>query len=127
VNEPATTILAYRIDQKPTDQIVLIYDFEGRSVEVSLLDISDGTIETLATAHDVRLGSNDLDQRVANHLLEIFKSRMVIYPFGDHIALSRLRAEVQRAKHTLSDEQVALVRVEAFHNGEDMSEVVARN
>lgn len=101
INEPTAAALAYGLDKKKSEQIV-VYDFGGGTFDVSVLEIGDDTIEVKATGGDTHLGGDDFDQRITNYLVEIFKKDQGIDLSKDAMALARLKEAAEKAKHELS-------------------------
>jgi len=73
INEPTAAALAYGIDKENEDQTILVYDLGGGTFDVSILDIGDGTFEVVATAGDNKLGGDDFDQVIIDHMVAEFK------------------------------------------------------
>ncbi len=101
INEPTAAALAYGIE-KDEDQTILVYDLGGGTFDVSILDIGDGTFEVVATAGDNRLGGDDFDQVIIDHLLAEFKKENGIDLSQDKMALQRLKDAAEKAKKDLS-------------------------
>ena len=101
INEPTAAALAYGMD-KEADQKIMIYDLGGGTFDVSILDIGDGAFEVLATAGDTRLGGDDFDQRIMDHLVAEFKKAEGIDLSKDRVAMQRLKEAAEKAKIELS-------------------------
>ncbi|MGW5236042.1 Hsp70 family protein, partial [Streptomyces nodosus] len=101
INEPTAAALAYGLD-KENDQTVLVFDLGGGTFDVSLLDIGEGVIEVKATNGDTRLGGDDWDQRVVDHLVKQFKNAYGVDLSKDKMAVQRLREAAEKAKIELS-------------------------
>ena len=101
INEPTAAALAYGLDKKKSEQI-LVYDFGGGTFDVSVLEIGDDTIEVKATGGDTHLGGDDFDQRITNYLVDLFKKEQGIDLSKDAMALARLKEAAEKAKHELS-------------------------
>ncbi|MEU3522447.1 molecular chaperone DnaK [Streptomyces sp. NPDC038707] len=101
INEPTSAALAYGLD-KENDQTVLVFDLGGGTFDVSLLEIGDGVVEVKATNGDTRLGGDDWDQRVVDHLVQRFKNQYGVDLAKDKMAVQRLREAAERAKIELS-------------------------
>ena len=84
------------------DQKIMIYDLGGGTFDVSILDIGDGAFEVLATAGDTRLGGDDFDQRIMDHLVAEFKKEEGIDLTRDRVAMQRLKEAAEKAKIELS-------------------------
>ncbi len=101
INEPTAAALAYGLD-KEQEQKIMVYDLGGGTFDVSILEIGDGIIEVLATAGDTRLGGDDFDQRIMNHLVAEFKKAEGIDLSNDRVAMQRLKEAAEKAKIELS-------------------------
>jgi molecular chaperone DnaK len=101
INEPTAAALAYGLDKKKSEQIV-VYDFGGGTFDVSVLEIGDDTIEVKATGGDTHLGGDDFDQRITNYLVDLFKKDQGIDLSKDPMALARLKDAAEKAKLELS-------------------------
>lgn len=101
INEPTAAALAYGLD-KDVDQKILIFDLGGGTFDVSLLEISDGVFEVLATAGNNKLGGDDFDSKVVEWLVNKFKSESGIDLRSDKIAMQRLKEAAEKAKIELS-------------------------
>ena len=101
INEPTAAALAYGMD-KEIDQKIMVFDLGGGTFDVSLLEISDGVFEVLATAGNNKLGGDDFDERIINWIAEEFKKENGIDLRTDKMALQRLKEESEKAKIELS-------------------------
>ena len=101
INEPTAAALAYGMD-KEHDQKIMVFDLGGGTFDVSLLEISDGVFEVLATAGNNRLGGDDFDQRIINWMAETFMRENNIDLRKDNISLQRLKEAAEKAKIELS-------------------------
>ncbi|MEV5432090.1 molecular chaperone DnaK [Streptomyces sp. NPDC052701] len=101
INEPTAAALAYGLD-KGNDQTVLVFDLGGGTFDVSLLEMGEGVIEVKATNGDTRLGGDDWDQRIVDHLAERFKNAHGVDLSRDKMAVQRLREAAEKAKIELS-------------------------
>ena len=102
INEPTAAALAYGLDKDDMDQKILIYDLGGGTFDVSILEISDGVFEVLATNGDTRLGGDDFDDRVMEWIASSFKAETGIDIHGDNMAMQRLKEAAEKAKIELS-------------------------
>ncbi len=102
INEPTAAALAYGLDKDGLDQKVLIYDLGGGTFDVSLLEISDGVFEVLATNGDTRLGGDDFDARIMDWIASSFQSETGINIKNDNMAMQRLKEAAEKAKIELS-------------------------
>ncbi len=101
INEPTAAALAYGLD-KEQEQKIMVYDLGGGTFDVSILEIGDGIVEVLATAGDTRLGGDDFDQRIVDHLVAEFKKTEGVDLTYDKSAMQRLREAAEKAKIELS-------------------------
>ena len=101
INEPTAAALAYGID-KDGDQKVMIFDLGGGTFDVSILEISDGVFEVLATNGNTKLGGDDFDNRIIDWIADTFKKENGIDLRGDKMALQRLKEAAEKAKIELS-------------------------
>ena len=102
INEPTAAALAYGMD-KEEEQKIMIFDLGGGTFDVSLLEISDGVFEVLATAGNNRLGGDDFDQRIIDWMADTFaKENGGIDLRKDKMALQRLKEAAEKAKIELS-------------------------
>ncbi|MGP4074457.1 molecular chaperone DnaK [Halobacillus sp. K22] len=102
INEPTAAALAYGIDKEDQDQTILVYDLGGGTFDVSILDIGEGTFEVVATAGDNRLGGDDFDQVIIDHMVAEFKKENGIDLSQDKMAKQRLKDAAEKAKKDLS-------------------------
>ena len=101
INEPTAAALAYGMD-KEANQKIMVFDLGGGTFDVSLLEISDGVFEVLATNGDTRLGGDDFDQRVIDWMADKFLKENGIDLRKDKMVLQRLRDAAEKAKIELS-------------------------
>jgi molecular chaperone DnaK len=101
VNEPTAAALAYGLE-KEEDQTILVYDLGGGTFDVSILELGDGFFEVKATSGDNKLGGDDFDQVIIDHLVEQFKKDNGIDLSQDKMAMQRLKDAAEKAKKDLS-------------------------
>lgn len=101
INEPTAAALAYGLDNGK-GQTVMVYDLGGGTFDVSLIQIGDGIVQVLATCGDNHLGGDDFDERIANWLMENFRTEHGLDLHNDPVAVQRLREESEKAKKELS-------------------------
>ena len=101
INEPTAAALAYGMD-KETDQKIMVFDLGGGTFDVSLMEISDGVFEVLATAGNNRLGGDDFDQRVIDWMADRFKAENGVDLRNDKMVMQRLKEAAEKAKIELS-------------------------
>lgn len=104
INEPTAAALAYGMDKKK-DQKIVIYDFGGGTFDVSVLEIGDSVVEVLATNGDTRLGGDNFDAEILSWLIAEFKANEGIDLSKDKMALQRLREAAEKAKIELSSRE----------------------
>src|SRR5664279_3078126 len=107
INEPTAAALAYGLDKGKEDELILVFDLGGGTFDVSLLEVGkddDGfsTIQVRATSGDNRLGGDDWDMRIVEHLIKEVKNSTGVDLSKDKIALQRLREASEQAKKELS-------------------------
>ena len=102
INEPTAAALAYGVDKDGAEQKVMVFDLGGGTFDVSILEISDGVFEVLATHGDNKLGGDDFDARVIDWIAEEFKRENGIDLRQDKMALQRLKEAAEKAKIELS-------------------------
>ena len=111
INEPTAAALAYGMD-KEVDQKIMIFDLGGGTFDVSLLEISDGVFEVLATAGNNRLGGDDFDKRIIDWIADTFaKENGGIDLRKDKMALQRLKEAAEKAKCELSGTMTAQINL----------------
>jgi len=101
INEPTAAALAYGLNKKKNEKIV-VYDFGGGTFDISVLEIGDDTIEVKATGGDTHLGGDDFDQKIIRWLVDEFKKDQGLDLSKDVLALQRLKEAAERSKHELS-------------------------
>ena len=102
INEPTAAALAYGMDKLDQDKKILVFDLDGGTFDVSILEIGDGTFEVLATAGNNRLGGDDFDKVIIDYLAEEFKKAEGVDLREDNMALQRLKEAAEKAKKELS-------------------------
>jgi molecular chaperone DnaK len=101
INEPTAAALAYGLDKKK-DETIVVYDFGGGTFDISVLEVGDGVVEVKATNGDTHLGGDDLDQRVIEWIVAEFKKAEGIDLGKDRMAVQRLKEAGEKAKIELS-------------------------
>lgn len=104
INEPTAAALAYGLDKKKEQKIV-IYDFGGGTFDISILEVGDGVVEVKATNGDTHLGGDNFDVRILEWLISEFKKDQGIDLKTDKMALQRLKEAAEKAKIELSSSQ----------------------
>ncbi len=101
INEPTASALAYGLDKK-TNEKILVFDLGGGTFDVSILEVGDGVFEVKSTSGDTHLGGDDWDERIVNWVADEFKKEQGIDLRKDRQALQRLRETAEKAKIELS-------------------------
>ncbi|MBI2062991.1 MAG: molecular chaperone DnaK [Candidatus Yanofskybacteria bacterium] len=101
INEPTAAALAYGFNKKKDEKIV-VYDFGGGTFDVSVLEVSEDTIEVRSTGGDTHLGGDDIDQKIIQYLIDEFKKENGVDISKDQLAVQRLKDAAEKAKHELS-------------------------
>ncbi len=115
INEPTAAALAYGLDKGKQDELILVFDLGGGTFDVSLLEVGKdddfSTIQVRATSGDNRLGGDDWDARIVEHLVKKFKETTGVDVSKDKIALQRLKEAAEQAKKELSQSMTANVQL----------------
>ncbi|MEY3846037.1 MAG: hypothetical protein RJA66_304 [Actinomycetota bacterium] len=115
INEPTAAALAYGLDKGKEDELILVFDLGGGTFDVSLLEVGKdegfSTIQVRSTSGDNRLGGDDWDQRVVDHLVKKFKETSGVDVSKDKIALQRLKEAAEQAKKELSQSMTANIQL----------------
>jgi molecular chaperone DnaK len=101
INEPTAAALAYGLDKKK-DETILVFDLGGGTFDVSVLEVGDGVVEVKSTNGDTHLGGDDYDQKIVNWLIDEFRKDQGIDLGKDRQALQRLKEAAEKAKVELS-------------------------
>ncbi|MDE0243499.1 MAG: molecular chaperone DnaK [Candidatus Kaiserbacteria bacterium] len=110
INEPTAAALAYGFDKKK-DERVVVFDFGGGTFDVSILQVSDDTVEVKSTGGDSHLGGRDIDRKLLEHVIEEYRKESGVDLSGDPLAMQRLDEEVERAKKELSQAQETEINI----------------
>ena len=115
INEPTAAALAYGLDKGKEDELILVFDLGGGTFDVSLLEVGKdddfSTIQVRATSGDNRLGGDDWDARIVEHLVKKFKETTGVDVSKDKIALQRLKEAAEQAKKELSQSTSASIQL----------------
>ena len=115
INEPTAAALAYGLDKGKQDELILVFDLGGGTFDVSLLEVGKddefSTIQVRSTSGDNRLGGDDWDQRLVDHLVSRFKETTGVDVAKDKIALQRLKEAAEQAKKELSQSTSAQIQL----------------
>ncbi|XWX05073.1 molecular chaperone DnaK [Aggregatilineales bacterium SYSU G02658] len=101
INEPTAASLAYGLDKK-TNETILVFDLGGGTFDVSVLEVGDGVVEVKATSGDTHLGGDDWDEKIVRWMIDEFRKETGIDLTNDRQALQRLKEAAEKAKIELS-------------------------
>jgi molecular chaperone DnaK len=104
INEPTAAALAYGLDKKK-DEKIIVFDLGGGTFDVSVLEVGGDVIEVLSTNGDTHLGGDDFDEALIHHIADDFKKENSVDLRKDPMALQRLREAAEKAKKELSSQQ----------------------
>ena len=110
INEPTAAAIAYGLNEEK-DQKIMVFDLGGGTFDVSLLEISAGVFEVLATAGNNRLGGDDFDQRIIDWMADKFKKENGVDLRGDKMVMQRLKDAAEKAKIELSGMSAANINL----------------
>ena len=119
INEPTAAALAYGLNKKKDEKIV-VYDFGGGTFDISILDVGADTVEVKATGGDTHLGGDDFDQRIMDWIVKEFKKDNGVDLSKDNLALQRIKEAAEKAKIELSsslEAQINLPFITSDQNG----------
>jgi molecular chaperone DnaK len=103
INEPTAAALAYGIDKTEKEQKILVFDFGGGTLDVTIMEFSEGVFEVISTSGDTQLGGTDMDKVIVDYVAEQFKKESGIDVRNDKMATQRLREASEKAKIELSN------------------------
>ncbi len=112
INEPTAAALAYGLDRVQERQMVAVYDLGGGTFDVSVIELNSGVIEVRASHGNTRLGGDDFDERLMNHLASVFEKEHGVDPRQDRKGVARLTRAAEEAKIELSAKPFTRVREE---------------
>lgn len=102
VNEPTAASLAYGLDKKDKEQKILVFDFGGGTLDVTIMEFGDGVFEVKSTSGDTLLGGTDMDKALVEFIVAEFKKEQAIDLTKDEMAMQRLKEAAEKAKIELS-------------------------
>lgn len=102
VNEPTAASMAYGLDKKKEEYKILVFDFGGGTLDVTIMEFGDGTFTVLSTSGDTHLGGTDMDNVLVDYVADEFKKKEGIDLKNDKMALQRVKEAVEKAKIELS-------------------------
>ncbi|KAM1184418.1 hypothetical protein ACFX15_013365 [Malus domestica] len=129
INEPTAAAISYGIDKKAGwfhKRNVMIFDWGGGTLDVSLLTIGHGDFGVKSTAGDTHLGGQDLDNRMVNYCVEEFKRKKNVDICGDPKALRRAKSACEQAKKALSFSFDTEIEIDSWYKGEDFHTTFTR-
>ncbi len=118
INEPTAAALAYGFDKKKDEKIV-VYDLGGGTFDVSVLEVSEDTVEVKATNGDTYLGGDDFDEKIIKWIIDEFKKQEGIDLSKDSLALQRIKESAEKAKIELSTAQETEINQPFITSGEE--------
>ena len=125
INEPTAASLAYGLGNKEWSKSsggnIIIYDLGAGTLDVSMMNISNGTFRTLASTGNTHLGGEDIDYQIMNYCILEYKRRHRLHDINlSKLTLLKLKNNVENAKKILSINEKAVVLIDDFHNGEKL-------
>ena len=102
INEPTAAALAYGLDKSDVEQKIMVFDLGGGTLDVTIMDFSDGVFEVLSTSGDTQLGGSDMDEALTKYVIGEFQKETGIDPAKDNMAFWRVREACEKAKIELS-------------------------
>ena len=128
INEPTAAAIAYGMDKTNDgkERTILVFDCGGGTHDCSVLSVDGGIFEVKATAGDVRLGGEDLDNILMNHFASEFKRKNKVDPSGSPRAMKRLKIACERIKKQLSSSMTATLEIDSFFEGQDFFSSITR-
>ena len=127
INEPTAAALAYGLQENiKGERMVLVFDFGGGTIDVTVLTIEDGIYDVHSTSGDTHLGGEDFDNRMVNHFIQEFKRKFKKDITDNKRAVRRLKTACQKAKHVLSNETETKIELECLADGLDLNATITR-
>lgn len=129
INEPTAAAIAYGLDKKgwrEGEKNVLVFDLGGGTFDVSLVTIDEGMFKVKATVGDTHLGGMDFDNKMVNHLVNVFNKKHKIDVSKNARALGKLRSACERAKRLLSCTSQTTIEIDSLAGGIDLHATVTR-
>ena len=115
INEPTASSLAYGLEKK-SDEIIVVYDFGGGTFDVSILEVGEGVFEVKSTNGDTHLGGDNIDHKIIDWLVTEFKKDQGVDLSNDRMALQRLRESAEKAKIELSSAMETEINLALYHS-----------
>lgn len=126
INEPTAASIAYGFDKNIGEKNILIFDFGGGTMDISILSVQDGMFEVKSTAGDTHLGGEDLDNTLLQHFMNEFNNKNKTNMSNNKKALRRLKSACEVAKKTLSNSSVANIEIDSLFEGIDFVSKITR-
>lgn len=130
INEPTAAAIAYGLDKAKGSENIVVFDFGGGTLDISVLEIDDGVFEVKATNGDTHLGGEDIDNALVDYFVDDFKRKKgkVIdrTSASGKKTIRRLRTACERAKRTLSTSTTANIEIDSLYDGEDFYSSITR-
>ncbi len=105
VNEPTAAAMSYGMNKKDQEHKILVFDFGGGTLDVTIMEFAEGTFNVLSTSGNTQLGGRDMDDVLIKHIVDDFKAKEGIDLNGDDMAVQRVREAAEKAKIELSTTQ----------------------
>ncbi|KCZ73602.1 chaperone protein DnaK [Candidatus Methanoperedens nitroreducens] len=102
INEPTAAALAYGMEKQEKEQKILVFDFGGGTLDVTIMDFGGGVFEVRATSGDTQLGGTDMDNNIVDYIVEEFRKQQGVDVRNDKVAMQRIRDAAEKAKIELS-------------------------
>ncbi|MFO0515405.1 MAG: molecular chaperone DnaK, partial [bacterium] len=126
INEPTAAAIAYGLDKKDKERNILVFDLGGGTFDVSLLTIDGGVFEVIQTNGDTHLGGEDFDNRVLDYITKLIKKKHNVDVTTNKSAIQKLKAEIEKAKRTVSSSVQGTIEIEELVEGLDFKETLTR-
>lgn len=126
VNEPTAASLAYGLDKQDKETKILVFDFGGGTLDVTIMEFGDGVFEVKSTSGDTNLGGSDMDSVIVNYIIEEFKKREGIDLNDDKVAVQRIREAAEKAKIELSTVLETEVNLPFIHGSKNLQIKITR-
>jgi len=125
INEPTAAALAYGLDKK-TDEKIVVFDLGGGTFDVSILEVEEGSVQVLSTNGDTHLGGDDFDEELINYVADKFKAEQSIDLRDQPMSLQRLREACEKAKKELSTLQTTEINLPFIHQDNHLLQNISR-
>jgi len=102
INEPTAAALAFGLDKTKEDMKILVFDFGGGTLDVTIMEMGGGVFEVMSTSGDTQLGGTDMDKIIINYVLDEFKKKEGVDLSKDSTTMTRIREAAEKAKIELS-------------------------